>query len=341
MKKYFPILLSKAGEIKALSNLTENVKDEIAPIMQVLPGEYNRVETFASEHWSFDDNQLFLDFSLCDPFQRTSTRNLICNLTLEGVNIVPVLQNNSDQGYIALIQTLIQEKIISNICIRFSNGSGGFLQINPQVASLLGSLAANRNQTSILIDFGFVDEDNYNTIAAVANTIIAGILNKHEYDNIIIASGSFLENLGALNPTDRPYRLQRYEWSIWQTLVMQPEYGSLVKYADYGTKHPVYSGIVQPYPASCSIKYTLENEFMIYRGEIAKNHRYGNGQYVIFSHSLVQTNDFSGANFSWGDGRISFYSGKSVTDTKREFGSSTTWVEISQNHHITLLHSIL
>lgn len=339
MKKYFPILLSKAGEIKALSNLTQNVKNGIAPIMQVLPSEYNRVEVFASEHWSFDDNQLFLDFSLCGPFQRTDTRNLISNLTLAGVNVVPVLQSNSDHRYIALLQALIQEKTISNICIRFSNGSGGFLQINPQVASLLGSLAANRNQTSILLDFGFVVEDNYNTIATIATTIIAGILNKQEYDNIIIASGSFLENLGSLSPADTPYRLQRFEWNIWQTLIAQPEFEGLVKYADYGTKYPYYGEA--NFQGSCSIKYTNSNEYIVYRGEISGNHPEGNGQYIIFAGRLVRSAFYSGSSFSWGDIQIDFYAGQSLQDRNRKTGNAQSWVEISQNHHITLLHSIL
>jgi len=339
MKKYFPILLSKAGEIKALSNLTENVKDEIAPIMQVLPGEYNRVEAFASEFWSFDDNQLFLDFSLCDPFERINTRNLIRNLTLEGVNIVPVLQNNSDHRYIALLQTLIQDETISNICIRFSNGSGGFLQINPQVASLLGSLAANRNQTSILLDFGYVTEDNYNMIATVAATIITGILNKQEYDNVIVASGSFLENLGTLYPADRLYRLQRYEWNIWQTLVSQPGFSDLIRYADYGTKFPVYGEA--NFRGSCSIKYTNPNEFIVYRGGISENHPEGNGQYIIFAGRLVRSAFYSGTGFSWGDGQIDFYAGQSLQNPRKKTGNAQSWVEISQNHHITLLHSIL
>jgi hypothetical protein len=273
MKKYFPILLSKAGEIKALSKLSLNVKVEIAPVIQVLTDGYDRVETFASTEWSFDDNELFLDFSLCAPLDTVRTRTLITNLSTAGVNVVPVLQTNSDARYIALLQILIVNGAVSNVCIRFSNGSGGFLNINAQVLPILITLAINRNQASILLDFGFVENHNFNMIAALIITIINGINHIADYNNIILASSSFLENLTALTPSGRLYRLQRYEWEIWQTVIAQPGIAGIVKYGDYGTKYPFYAET--NFPGSCSIKYTLPTEFIIYRGEISSNHAQG------------------------------------------------------------------
>ncbi len=339
MKKYFPVLLSKAGEITALTNLTQNLKEEISPIIQVLADGYNRVENFASTEWSFDDNELFLDFSLCDPFDRASTRSLITNLVTAGVNVIPVLQSNSDVRYTALLQTLIANGTVSNVCIRFSNGSGGFININSQVATILGTVAINRTQSSILLDFGFVENHNYNMISALAINTITGINHKPDYNNIIVASSSFLENLSTLTPTGRLYRLQRYEWDIWQTLIAQPGFAGVVKYGDYSTKYPFYAEA--NFQGSCSIKYTLPTEFIIYRGEISGNHPQGNGQYIIFADRLVRSADYSGAGFSWGDTQIDYYASQVLTNPKRKTGNATSWVEISQNHHITLLHSIL
>lgn len=339
MKKYFPVLLAKAGELTALSNLAQGVKDEISPVIQVLTGNYDKVEVFASNEWAFADNELFLDFSLCDPFDRGRTRNLITNLSGAGVNVVPVIQANSDARYISLIQALIANGTVSNICTRFSNGSGGFININGQVAALLGSTGVNRNRSSILLDFGYVEDHNYNMIAALAIGIITGINHKPDYNNIIVASSSFPENLSALVPAGRVYRLQRFEWDIWQTLIAQPGFAGTIKYGDYGTKFPFYAEA--NFQGSCSIKYTLPDEYIIYRGEISGNHAQGNGQYIIFANRLVGSADYSGAGFSWGDGLIDFYAGQVLANPKRRTGNATSWVEISQNHHITMLHSIL
>ncbi|WP_414649380.1 beta family protein, partial [Chitinophaga sp.] len=51
--------------------------------------------------------------------------------------------------------------------------------------------------------------------------------------------------------------------------------------------------------------------------------------------------DYSGLTFSWGDDRIDFYARQVLTDPNRKTGNARSWVEISQNHHITLLHSLL
>lgn len=339
MKRYFPLLLSKAGEMAALTNLTQHVKDELAPVIQVLPDGYNRVEHFALNNWVFAGNELFLDFSLCVPFDRGRTRGIITQLVAAGVNVVPVVQSNSDARYIGLLQTFVGSGVIANICVRFSNDGGGFIKIDAQLAALLGSIGLNRNHASILLDFGFVESHSYQMIAALAINTINGISHKASYNNIIVASSSFPENLGALTPAGRLYRLQRYEWTVWQTIIGQPGFAGIVKYGDYGTKHPIYTEA--NFQGSCSIKYTLPGEFIIYRGELSGNHPEGNGQYIIYAKRLVGSADYSGPGFSWGDKRIEFYAGQVLTDPKKKKGNSTNWVEISQNHHLTLLQSIL
>lgn len=337
MKKYFPILVSKAGELTALSNLTSAVKDDVAPVIQVLPDSYDRVEAFLP-NWSFSANEVYLDFSLCNPFDGAATRSLILGLINGGVNVIPVVQGNSNTQYTAIIQNLIASGDISLVCIRFSNSSGGFINITGQIATILGSLGIGRNQSSILLDFGFIEAHNYNNIAALATSIILGINNRSDFTNLILASSSFLENLSSLTPAGRLYRMQRYEWDIWQTLQAIPGLVGTIKYGDYGTKYPFYSEA--NFQGSCSIKYTLPSEFIVYRGEISGNHPQGNGQYNIFADRLVRSVDYSGAGFSWGDAQIDFYAGQLNVPNKKT-GNATSWVQISQNHHITLLNSLL
>lgn len=61
--KYYPILLSKAGEFKALKELNITVKREVSPIIEILDTSLERVETKLIEDWSFAGNQVLLDFS--------------------------------------------------------------------------------------------------------------------------------------------------------------------------------------------------------------------------------------------------------------------------------------
>jgi len=107
-----------------------------------------------------------------------------------------------------------------------------------------------------------------------------------------------------------------------------------IKYGDYGTKHPYY--IPAAFEGSASIKYTVVNEYVIYRGRKASDHSRGGVQYCDSSAALIATVDYLGRPFSWGDDEI-FNRGNRVVNP----GNAGTWVQISQNHHITLLHSVL
>ncbi|WP_017498068.1 beta family protein [Flavobacterium sp. WG21] len=338
MKKYYPILLSKAGELTALSKLSQTSKNDVTPVLQVLSEHISKIESFHS-HWNFRENELFLDFSLAEDLSIPVIKKLIRDLQNNGVNIVPVVQENSNQRYLTLIENLIDNLEIQKICIRFSNNSGGFLNINTSIESMINQLGVNSNQLSLLLDFGFIRSTNHTLIEGVAVNVINSITNRQDYENIIVSSGSFLDNLGSLNPPGRVYRLPRYEWQLWSILQAQHSIKDTIKYSDYGTKHPIYTEA--NFQGSCSIKYTVIDEYVIYRGEKSSNHIDGNGQYITFATQLVASHDYSGIVFSWGDERIDFYASQLINDPDRKTGNAGSWVEISQNHHITLLTSIL
>lgn len=337
MKKYFPILLSKAGELAALSKLSPIVKNEISPILQVLPNSIENIKKFVSE-WNFTDNELFLDFSLYG-VDLSTIRRFISDLVSLDINVVPVLQSNSKTIYIDTLERLFLDGEIEKVGFRFSNNSGGFININDNINDLLSTLSISESQVSLILDFGLVDENNYNTFAALAINLIRQINNSADYDNLIVASGSFLENLTSLTPAGKLYKLPRYEWDIWNSILAQSEIANNIKYSDYGTKYPYYTEA--NFQGSCSVKYTTEKEYVIYRGELSGNHQHGNGQYITFANRLSNSNDYSGEAFSWGDERVKFYAEQDLNDSRKKTGNAGNWVEISQNHHMTLIHSIL
>lgn len=348
MKRYYPIILCKPGEITALNHLEQHVKDEITPIVEVIgegiidgDGNYkSRLEDELTELWSFDDNQLFLDFSLLENIDAhiPKVRRLLTNLLRNGVNVVPVVQFNSTARYLALIQTIIATHNCG-LCIRENNNAGGFRNFNADVAAMIARLNVTEPETYLLLDLGFVEATTYNIFAITAYHTITNLHNPQLWAQIIVASGSFLSDLGKLTAptTNRApaliYRLQRYEWDIWTVLngfALPRE----IRYSDYGTKHPYF--VPGGYEGSCSIKYTRTHEYLIYRGRKASEHAQGGKQYNDSARRLIASTDFYGQPFSWGDDEI-FQIGSRIDRP----GNAGKWVQISQNHHITVLHSLL
>ncbi|RYZ47701.1 MAG: hypothetical protein EOP49_20570, partial [Sphingobacteriales bacterium] len=90
--KYYPILLSKAGELSALSQLAADVKSDTAPVFQVLSGALERMEAHLIENWAFEGNRVLLDFSLFEDVdgQIAEVEQFFRALFHEGVDAVPV-----------------------------------------------------------------------------------------------------------------------------------------------------------------------------------------------------------------------------------------------------------
>lgn len=337
MKKYFPILLSKAGELKALKELSQPVKDEICPTIQILPDDLQTVEAHLIQEWNFKDNEIIIDLSLFQ-FHARNVRFFFTSLFKNGVNAIPAIQQNSDPNLIALVNNLITTNGCK-VCVRTSNDTGGFTNFNANVNTLIGRVGATPTTTLLLLDLGYAQSHNYNNLAALAISTITAIPNKSQWSSLIVAAGSFPENLSALSPAGHIYRLQRYEWDIWNTIQSNRAIAGIVKYGDFGTKYPYF--VDANFQGSCSIKYTVRNEFVIYRGELSGNHRDGNGQYITFAGRLTSSPDYSGITFSWGDAETHRIGSYLLTDPKKKTGNAGTWVQLSQNHHITFLHSIL
>lgn len=334
---YFPILVSKAGELTALQHLTQSVKNQTSPIIQILPGQIDNVQNFLTNHWSFANNSILIDFSLhrsADTIELTSFFN---NLSNSSVNAVPVIQQNSPQVYLSFVAALISNSNY-DICIRASNNSGGFLNYNSQVSNIMQNQNIQARNTILLLDFGYVTQNDYNVFASFIVNLIQNIPNANQYRNIIISGGSFPTDLSNL-AANRVHLLQRYEWDMWQSASLGLSNRPNVKYGDYGTKYPFHSEA--NFQGTCSIKYTTQSHFVIYRGELSRNHPNGNGQYIIFSNQLVTSQYYSGATFSWGDDRIQTIANQNITSQRTSPGNAGTWVQISQNHHLTLLDSLL
>ncbi|MGJ1439107.1 beta family protein [Sphingobacterium siyangense] len=337
MKKYYPIFVSKSGEFTALKKLSQQVKDGISPIIEVISNNYDRVLNFATNEWNFIDNELYLDFSLCFPYDDNETKKLIEELISNQINVIPVLDKNSHLNYLTYIKTLFSHSKINKICFRLNNGEIPSSTIEHEIDLFLNKIGTNRKSLSLLVDFGIVGQHNYLTCAKECISIIESF-KQNDLNSIIVSCGSFPQNLSSFTPPNRLYTIKRYEWLFWLELQKHTDIRKLISYSDFGTKYPTYTEA--SFPGTCSIKYSTELEFLIYRGELSKLHRLGNGQFIGFASQLILNQNYYGRNFSWGDDRI-FTIASQLNSLNQTPGNLETWVQISQNHHITLIHNLL
>jgi hypothetical protein len=354
VKKYYPILVARKGELVALQRLDQDVKEEISPIIEVLADviekkvEENKVtkvvykdefENFLKTHWSFFNNQVVLDFSYVENLETKINviRALIVSLVKSGVNVIPAIQENSPASYTDMIKSLILEYRL-NACFRTSEQSGGFDNFKATTEWLLKKVEIDPANTILLLDMGEAEKDKINLLGTLAKLSINSLTQKiTDWLSIVVASGSFPEDLTEISQRHIAQKIPRHEWTIWNNIIKDENFKA-IRYGDFGTKFPIYRDVRQA--GTVSIKYTIENEYLIYKGDTTLNNEEGRDQYIAHALKLIGSADYYGQRFSWGDFRIHEIAHETLKDKKKP-GSPTTWVQISQNHHITLLHSLL
>ena len=349
MKKYYPILISKKGEIVALQRLEQNVKDEICPILEIVENtiiknqknggfEYkDDLEKFFKTHWSFFGNQIIIDFSLFDRWDihRDKIRNLLIYLTTSGVNIIPAIQKGSSKIYKDIVKELIDE-YSSKVCLRTSIAIDGFFEFNNDIENFRKEFRVKPNQTILLLDLGDIYNVNFQNYSnKTAFTIDSLKYPLKDWADVVVVSSSFPENLTNFSVSPPEGRIKRYEWESWKIINSENRLNA-IKYGDYGTKAALYADV--GFAGTVSLKYAAKEDYLIFRGELTEKHKLGHGQFIQHTKDLVKNINYSGKDFSWGDLR---YYEISTQYLDGKPGNSTNWVQYGQNHHLTLMHSIL
>lgn len=336
MKKYYPVFVSKDGELKSLSMLYPEVKRDICPILRVLSKEESKILKYISE-WNFSDNEIFFDFSLANDMAADDISNMLSFLLAAKVNIVPVVEKNSRKSYLKVVSNLILAGTVSSVCIKYDIDTKKE-DVESNAAFLIEKLDITRSQCSIWIDMSVIESGLVNGHFSNVKSKITALANNAEYENIIVTSSSFPIDMTRLE-ADKVHRLSRYEWKLWELLKVQDGLPKNLRYGDYGTKYPIHRD--GGFLGSCSVKYTTPEIYLIYRGHKPNDHPEGNGQYVLHAKKLVKTKEYSGSDFSWGDEKVEFFAGQNLKDKKAKKGSARSWVEISQNHHTSLMVSMI
>lgn len=336
MNKYYPILVSKAGELRALSQLDQNEKTKVSPLIQMISDSKERVMNFASDHWSFEGNQLLIDFSLYP--NEGELYEILTELSDKRVNVIPTVVPTSGDLIFSELKDLKDTGVISELCIRIPSVDHDLLDLENTFKEIFDKTGFTDNEAVLLLDFGFISDKLINQYVAKAFESLDMLSIIYDFQNYIIASGSFPENLSDFDASDTPYYISRPEWSFWLSLKSSFVQDIQLSYADYGTKNPTFSDA--RFAGTCSIKYTIEGNYIIYRGVRSDRHKLGNGQFSKFASFLCQLRDYSGEEFSHGDSKI-MRIGSEYPDSIKNPGNSQTWVEISQNHHISLVSRLL
>lgn len=370
---YVPILKWKRAEQSALQALGDKEKNVMTPLIElVLPmvplykkvGKENvkktseevfteivnkfkekRIKEIPGEILqSWGTKPVFLDFTLLyngTQLKIDSFNEIVSEGTNKGLKIIPVLNLNDDPKIKEAIAS-VSKKYNQEICLRVAPSDLANTEtLNKKIKSFLKDFNLSRKNIGLLIDIKKIKENGGQYLQFMNAS--QRIENLSEWRNFIFASGAFPENLSECK-FDEPTFLPRFDWQNWLHHIKEKKLARNPIFADYTIRNPIFNAALQYYNPTPSIKYTLEDDWLILKGKMRQSEHY-----LVNAKLLVEdmTDSFRGEGFSWGDKNIAEkakYYHQYVTGVKsgklkkgKGTGRNTDWIAWSINHHLILV----
>jgi len=351
MPSYVPILKGKEGEFAALEELSDAVRDAVLPLVEVprIPYDYanERPAKTLEEHIAgiaerlhrcWPNRPLYLDLPWFGEAEQLHDGTIAVQRVLgdcrdENVDVIPVIGTSSSPMYLAAVREHVTG-CDSGVCIRLTEADfdeeGDADEPEARVDALMDAVhLADAEQVDMILDLANIGAD-LGRATLVARAVIGSAPRPAQWRRFIVAAASFPENLSEVGAATTT-RLSRLEWELWQRLRRRRGLRHDAIFGDYAIAHPIPTELdPRTMRMSASIRYTTPEHWLIVKGRNVR--QYGFDQYNELCRTLIALPEYSGEDFSWGDGFIA----RCARGTAGP-GNATTWRKVGTNHHLTLV----
>lgn len=340
-----PILLWKQGELRALRELAATDRTTTIPLLEIVEvdvdqdegddpdapvGPYADLVDELVRAWG--NEHCFIDLATLDDTLAAGGVHGVDRFfrlaALAGARAIPVVWLGASNAFVQAVQAVIARDG-RGACIRVFADDVASPTFAADMQTLVGALRAPYTTLDVLIDWEAIDDGAAAQTFLTASALIQRLPNVAAWRSVSFGAGSMPNSLAGVG-VGRSL-IHRAEWDAYKQLLAAPPAGRLLSFADYCVAHPVYAPA--PYLGAAAIRYTIDEDWLIYRGQSLRGPRFGGfTQFFGLAAQLVQDQEFRGPQFSWGDAQIALKARNQGTS-----GNLTTWRAIGTNHHIALV----
>lgn len=351
-RHYVPILKGRDGEYGALNRLLPASRDRITPLIELPPIPWDfeterpaktidthlkKVGQKIERAWGAG-RPFFLDFGWIAQTERMSDGKhpvefVFSGVRARGLAAIPVVGLLSDESYLVACAEAVREDG-RGVCIRIQREDfADFEDLRAEFQRVLAATGVARADADLLLDLRALTPETRQIDASGALALISRIPELRHWRTFTLAATSFPQNLVGLPPSDSSV-VVREEWDLWNA-VLRSRPSRLPTFGDYGISHPepseVDPRVMRP---SASVRYTANASWIVLK---ARNLRdYGYEQFHDVCRELIGMTEYSGREFSWGDGYIDDCANERVGT-----GNLTTWRRVGTSHHIAFVEGQL
>lgn len=346
-KHYVPILKAKDGEFKAIQETFQEAKELMTPLFEVMniawdyedEKEAKTIEDHLSKiggkiEESFGNKPCFLDSNFLDGERKMSDERthhltyLFTDFRERKLNVIPTVGLNRVISYKTAVNEIIdQDK--KGVCLRLTNIDLAKVDIIAEIQNEMQFYNIMPKDVDLIIDMESIFGINYGILSYPVITFINSLPFVKELRTLTVASAAFPSDLSDISPNTIEH-IERSDWSLWNSII-SAKLTRLPSFGDYSISHPVINELdPRLITISASIRYTLDDTWLIFRGRSTKKH--GWEQYYRLCELLINMGipPYCGTEFSWGDKYISDCAYPHPTVGT---GNSTTWRKVTNNHH--------
>lgn len=224
----------------------------------------------------------------------------------------------------------ISANLENGYCIRANISRSDDYIDETELESILSSLPIDTKDIRLLLDLGYINEDEIDDIIFRVSEACDSV-SLFNFGDIILSGSSVPKSITeVVQEQHSNNKTLRKEVKIWKALTNQ---GYNLTFADYGTRNPLpeseKDSIESPDQGfylnkNKQIRYTINNNHYFVRGCPAKD----GGTHRELTQKLIQSEHFSGPDYSWADQRI-------LQNSIGQFkGNDSNWIAIDTNRHI-------
>lgn len=348
---YVPILKGKEGEFAALETLANEIRGQIRPLIEVpaVPYDYanERPTKTLDEHVAavadrisrcWPAKHFYIDLPWIEGEEVISGGRDPLDVMLEHcrtlrLRAIPVVSRSTAPAGLAGVRQHCEIADDAGCAVRLViEDFEEEVDLDAEIARMLRVIGQDGVQgMDLLIDLEDLGPDTSRAVL-VARSLFSMVPRKGQWRNVILAAASFPSDLSEVDASTVSL-LPRREWQLWRTLQRRPALLPAIDliYSDYAIAHPIPRELdPRTMRMSANIRYTAEDEWLVVKGRNVR--QYGFQQYFELCRILVDRQEFSGPDYSWGD--------RYIADCAEGIlgpGNATTWRKVGTNHHITLI----
>ena len=346
-KHYVPLLKAKQGELNALAELNQSVKDGVTPLLELplAPWDWNNDQPAKSidEHLDGYPAKLTKAWGANDPFfvdtiyvddegplasGAAPVTGLFDSMRNAGLRAIPVTGPSRDAAQQQAVGQIVAQDS-RGVCIRLQGDDlGDPLSLTAELTKLLGQLGCELGDADLVLDYEQIDDDKVSPISVAATAVLTLLTTLKDWRTVTLASGGFPVNLQDQSPISVS-TIPRADWRMWGRLIPhRAKLGRMPTFGDYGIASPQ---LVELDPRiidmSVNLRYASDDDWLALKARSRKKH--GHGQFNDLCQMLVARTEFRGASFSAGDNYIADCA--AGTDGP---GNATKWRQCGTSHHL-------